>query len=47
MYTHTYTNILANSLVSAPLTPVAPVFLPMGAFLPLSGRYAAAEEVQQ
>ena len=35
MYKH-----LANSLVSAPLTPVAPIFLPVGAFLhvPPAGR---------
>ena len=44
---------LANSLVPAPLTPVAPVFLLMGAFLPPAGRDVApgrdvaAEEVQQ
>ena len=44
---------LANSLVPAPLTPAAPVFLPVGAFLPPAGwdvapgRDVAAEEGYQ
>ena len=38
---------LANSLVSAPVTPVVPIFLPVGAFLPPAGRDVAAEEGYQ